>query len=304
LGREYRDRYVTPGTVVYCAFEGGHGYTKRIEALRRHYHLGEQCGVPLKVMPGNVNLIADHKLLIGDLMHQLGDATPVAVVLDTLNRSLLGSENKDVDMGNYLRAAEVIRDTFECVVIIVHHCGYDDTRPRGHSSLPAAVDAQLSVARDDRVITVKVEMMRDGPEETEVVSEVEVVDVGQDCSGRALTSLVVLPSDAAAVPAGNKRWTRGIATFMAALKHALKHHGTQFQPEAGELPVEAVDQEWVRKQFYATYADDDDDEPGKLEERIRKAFNRSKKTAQEVGAIGLQRLGIGQVMLWEKQGNL
>ena len=31
-------------------------------------------------------------------------------MLDTLNKSLVGSENKDVDMGAYVRAAEAIRD--------------------------------------------------------------------------------------------------------------------------------------------------------------------------------------------------
>ena len=40
MGWEYRDRCVHQGTVVYCAFEGAHGYKKRIEALRRHYGLG------------------------------------------------------------------------------------------------------------------------------------------------------------------------------------------------------------------------------------------------------------------------
>jgi RecA-family ATPase len=74
----------------------------------------------------------------------LGDVKPAAVVLDTLNKSLFGSENKDVDMGAYVRAAEAIRDIFLCVVIIVHHCGYDETRPRGHSSLPGAVDAHCT----------------------------------------------------------------------------------------------------------------------------------------------------------------
>ncbi len=63
----------------------------------------------------------------------------------TLNKSLLGSESKDADMSNYIRAAEAIRDAFQCVVMIVHHCGLDETRPRGHTSLPGAVDAQLSV---------------------------------------------------------------------------------------------------------------------------------------------------------------
>ena len=68
-------------------------------------------------------------------------------MLDTLNKSLFGSESKDVDMGAYVRAAEAVRDAFGCVVIIIHHCGYDDTHPRGHSSLPGAVDAQLMVVR-------------------------------------------------------------------------------------------------------------------------------------------------------------
>ena len=37
------------------------------------------------------------------------DAPPVVVVLDTLNRSIDGSESKDADMGAYLAAAETIR---------------------------------------------------------------------------------------------------------------------------------------------------------------------------------------------------
>ncbi len=51
-------------------------------------------------------------------------------------------------MTNYVRAAEAIREAFDCVCIIIHHCGWDESHPRGHSSLPAAVDAQLSLVRD------------------------------------------------------------------------------------------------------------------------------------------------------------
>ena len=131
MGWEYRDRSVQQGAVVYCAFEGAHGYKKRIEAIRRHYELDEEHHVPLYVMPGQANLIADHKRLIADITGQLGDTEPICVVLDTLNKSLMGSESKDTDMSAYVRAAEAIRDAFKCVVIIVHHCGLDDTRPRG-----------------------------------------------------------------------------------------------------------------------------------------------------------------------------
>ena len=55
-------------------------------------------------------------------------------------------------MSAYIRAAEAIRDAFGCVVIIVHHCGYEGTRPRGHTSLPGAVDAQIAVVRERQTV--------------------------------------------------------------------------------------------------------------------------------------------------------
>ena len=64
MGWEYRDRCVRQGAVVYCAFEGAHGYKKRVEALRRHYNIADGTPVPLYIMPGQANLIAEHRLLI------------------------------------------------------------------------------------------------------------------------------------------------------------------------------------------------------------------------------------------------
>jgi hypothetical protein len=71
-------------------------------------------------MSGMANLISDHKLLTKEVGAQLEGTMPPVVVLDTLNKSLQGSESKDTDMANYIRAAEAIREAFQCVVIIVH----------------------------------------------------------------------------------------------------------------------------------------------------------------------------------------
>jgi RecA-family ATPase len=102
------------------------------------------------------------------------------VVLDTLNRSLRGSESSDEDMTAYLKAADAIREAFDCAVIIVHHCGVDGTRPRGHTSLTGTVDAQLAVKRDasDNVM-VTVEHMKDGPEGDVIGSRLERVELGR-----------------------------------------------------------------------------------------------------------------------------
>src|SRR5262245_37115718 len=146
LGWEYRGRRVIAGTVVYCAFEGAEGFKARAAAFRQHHSVASDAEVPFFLMPTRLDLVKDHAGLIASIQQQ--SETPVLVVLDTLNRSLRGSESSDEDMTAYLNAADAIREAFECAVVIVHHCGVDGTRPRGHTSLTGTVDAQLAVKRD------------------------------------------------------------------------------------------------------------------------------------------------------------
>src|SRR5262249_14507910 len=149
--------------------------------------------LPFFLLPSSAKLVRDHKALIESIDGQMGELPPVAVVLDTLNRSIDGSESKDVDMGQYLAAAETIHQEFDCVVIIVHHCGVDATRPRGHTSLTGAVDAQLSVKRDAaRDIVVEVEAAKDFAEGATFTSALEVVEVGTTKEGDAITSCVIV----------------------------------------------------------------------------------------------------------------
>ena len=119
------------------------------------------------------------------------------MVLDTLNRSLSGSESSDKDMTLYVKAAEAVRKAFGCLCVIVHHCGYDDTHARGHTSLPAAVDAELSVMRDEGspIVPVTVKAMRDGPEGMVVRSRALPVPLDPDQNGKPRSSIVIIPDD-------------------------------------------------------------------------------------------------------------
>ena len=40
----------------------------------------------------------------------------------------------DEDMAAYIQAADRLREKFACTVIIIHHCGINGDRPRGHTS--------------------------------------------------------------------------------------------------------------------------------------------------------------------------
>jgi hypothetical protein len=299
MGWEFHDRAVQRGPVVYCAFEGGHGFTKRIEAQRRHYNMDPEIRTPMPIMPGMANLINDHKLLTKEIGQQVMEefgTTPIAVVLDTLNRSLQGSESKDTDMANYIRAAEAIREAFQCVVIIVHHCGYDDSRMRGHSSLPGAVDASLAITREGDVATMAVEYMRDGAEGTEVVVRSKQVVVGQDANGRDLTSLVVERFDGDA-PKGNKTWPPSLRVFRAALVEAVLSSGFDYKIPAGPT-VKAVDLNHVRDAFYKTYVvESDEDTTGEQQrDSRRRAFTRSLDKAQALTLIAARVEGIKQIV--------
>jgi AAA domain-containing protein len=172
----------------YNVFEGQHGFLKRAVAYRKH-HLREHVDlVPLLIQSARLNLTKDVAELIGGI--QAEGFEPVLVILDTLNRSLVGSESKDADMAGYLAAADKLREAFHCLVLIVHHCGLEQGRPRGHTSLTGAADVQISLKRVGDTSVMTVEYLKDGEDGAELYSKLETVDVGH-----GKTSCVVVEAD-------------------------------------------------------------------------------------------------------------
>ena len=145
MGWPYRDHAVRQGPVIYCAFEGGHGYKGRIEAIRRHYGISDDVDVPLYVMPGQVDLIADEKALVEEFRYQLGTVVPAVGVLDTLNRSLSGSESSDKDMTLYVKAAEAVRKAFGCLCVIAAVVDNDAEAAKGLSNGLGRFDVQRHI---------------------------------------------------------------------------------------------------------------------------------------------------------------
>jgi hypothetical protein len=93
LGRPYRGRAVQYGAVVYNVFEGQHGFLKRAAAYRK-YHLENHVErVPLLIQSTRLNLTKDVAELIRGIQSE--GVEPALIVLDTLNRSLVGSESKE-----------------------------------------------------------------------------------------------------------------------------------------------------------------------------------------------------------------
>jgi len=201
FGWRYRERRVNQGVVVYCALEGVAGLSTRLEALWQAKIAGEGQQVDasaFKIMAGSLALVSDCKAFMQAVADQLGAENPPAVVVvDTLNRSFEGSESEDKAMTAYVRAATAIIERFGCAVVIVHHCGHNETRMRGHTALKGALDIEIRVDRDSASnVIAKVVDAKDIRAGTEIVSRLEVVSVGVDEDGDPIESCVVEPADA------------------------------------------------------------------------------------------------------------
>ncbi len=188
-GQPFRGYRVKQGPVVWVAAEGAFGMTARIEAFKKCNPSFDKA--EFYFLGASLNLVSQSKELASCIEWQA--KRPDLIVLDTLNRTMPGSESSDEDMAKYIKAADGLRAHFECTVMVIHHCGHEHGRPRGHSSLLGAVDGQIKVTRDRKsgVIAMLVERMKDGQEGAITKSILEIVDLGNDEDGEPINSCVV-----------------------------------------------------------------------------------------------------------------
>jgi hypothetical protein len=279
---KYRSRRVQGGPVVYVALEGQEGFKARIEAFRQHHNVTE-AEFYLVTVP--LNLIVDHAALIVEIQDQLGGVQPVAVFIDTLNRSLVGSESKDEDMAKYLGAADAVAAQLACKVVIIHHCGIDATRPRGHTSLTGSVEEQIAVKREgDGQFSATVEFAKDMAERETIHSHFQVVTVGTDPDGDPITSLIVMPAaEPVTAKKAGKKITGANAAALAILRRAIDDAG-QIAPASNHIPPDTrtiAEDEWRRYAYLGTITESD------KPDSKRRAFTRAVKNLQNAGLIGI-----------------
>jgi AAA domain len=96
-GWGYRGRRVKQCSVVYFALEGQEGFTARIEAFRLEHGAAD---IPFYLSSDRIVLPQDGAAVVKSIREEFPDIRPGIVVLDTLNRSISGSENDPADMGS------------------------------------------------------------------------------------------------------------------------------------------------------------------------------------------------------------
>lgn len=153
-GKKFLNEYeVVRGPALYVAAEGVGGIRKRCLRWLEHHKLPEPAD--FLVVPEAFDFVkpVETQELIKIANDSLS-VPPSLIVIDTLNRNMIGNENDSTDMGAFVRSATTLQKTFGSTVVIVHHSGHANLdRERGHSSLQGAMDAIIATEKLGERIT-------------------------------------------------------------------------------------------------------------------------------------------------------
>lgn len=157
LALHYALRIAQNEPVVYMAGEGVYGYNKRIGAWEKHHH---QNRSKLYICTGAVSLLDNDEFHA--FLQSIKHIRPKLVVVDTLARSMIGGdENSTRDMGLFIRACDLIRNTLGCAVLLIHHTDKSKQYERGSYALRGAADVMIRVSDEGDVLIVEMEKVKD-----------------------------------------------------------------------------------------------------------------------------------------------
>jgi RecA/RadA recombinase len=176
--------------VTYVGLEGKGGVNNRIQAWRIKNP---------SLTPSNFKIILDNfdlmkvanvdelaKAIIAAQMHE------GVIVIDTLNQaSPAADENSSQDMGVIIKHLKLLQETTGGLVLIIHHTGKNTSQGlRGHSSLKAALDANIEVIGGDKRSWL-LEKSKDGEDGKSFAFRLEVQRLGADSDSDPITSCTV-----------------------------------------------------------------------------------------------------------------
>ncbi|TVU73850.1 AAA family ATPase [Cobetia crustatorum] len=183
-----------PGIVVYIAAEGGNGLRVRKAAWEqvRGINAPNMVIFPKAIAFDDHREVSIFQQTLAELSRRKG--LPIhMVVVDTLNRSMVGEENSATDTAAFVKGTEMMTHALGASVLVVHHSGKDaDKGARGSSALRAACDFELSVTKNGLQATVKTTKAKDVEAGAPVICTLDSVTLNGrvDHKGRPLTSLV------------------------------------------------------------------------------------------------------------------
>lgn len=164
-GKPFYGNNTNKGSVVYFAGEGLNGLKRRLKAwMQSNKEFSQEVDANF-YLAERACLLPDEQLDIAEQLKTIPDLR--LIVLDTLQRTMIGDENSTKDMSEYIRALDYLKQCLPNVtVLLIHHTGHGDaTRARGSSVLKASLDTEVIVTKDaSNVIELKCTKTKDAEE--------------------------------------------------------------------------------------------------------------------------------------------
>jgi hypothetical protein len=156
-GRPWHGRDVKHGRVIYVAAEDESGVKMRMIGWRETRGKTDNLPRPdILIQRDGVSLATDEgDKLIQSILAISEEKKPVLIVIDTLQRTFGGAnENQTQDMGQYILAADKLKNATGANVMIIHHSGRNSDRERGNVALRGACNTIFTVERSGDKITI------------------------------------------------------------------------------------------------------------------------------------------------------
>lgn len=183
-GVPWQGHAVQKGYVVYISAEGGSGIGKRVGAwLTFHGYTADDyadlfasfivSAIRINPESEDVDDIIEQTVHSLDYLETLAyegygpdDAEPpLFIIVDTLARCFEGDENKQEDMGNFIKGLDYLRDRHGATVLVVHHTGKSGPEERGSSAFRGACDTMMLAERNEESgITLSCTKQKDSEE--------------------------------------------------------------------------------------------------------------------------------------------
>ena len=206
-GVDWRGRRVRKGRVIIIAAEGGGGYPKRIAAYCQH-NMIEAADLGIGIITAAPNFLETEEIeqVVASIV---GAGGADLVIVDTFAQVTPGAnENAGEDMGLALSHARGLREATGAMCLLIHHAGKDASKgARGWSGIKAACDVEIEISRDEEsnAREMRLSKAKDGEDGLRWGFKLDIVTLGLDADGDAITSCVVLETDLQATSASDDR---------------------------------------------------------------------------------------------------
>jgi hypothetical protein len=279
-GCTFHGRPVEEAPCVYLCGEGNRAIKRRLVAWEKGRGVS-LAGAPLFVSNRAAVLpdASTEKELMAavDAIVQTTRQVPGVIAFDTLARSLAGDENSNSDVGQFIAAADSLRQRYDgCAVVLVHHTGHQEKgRMRGASALRGALDLEILVQKDGGHITIGSTKQKDAGGFEDMYFRLEVVPVMVAKNGEDITSCYLEEMEEAPRE-GKKGLSETLHLALQSFHKAAEHAGT-LDAEGKFLGVHL--DAWRPFYYEASTADNQDAK--------KVAFQRHRAALVKAGALSV-----------------